>query len=200
MIVHHQNDRVWNYGGGAAYLSIRLNPESVKNTTELQAAIENVKEEIALLDPSIPFEYSFMDQEFEDTFRAEQRMATALNIITMMALLIACLGLFGLAAFSAEQRLKELGIRKVLGAKVSQLVILFSSEFSKLVVIAILLASPVAYFLVAYWLDDFAYKTPIDVWVFVVAAASPLILALLTISFQSLKAAFKNPALSLKDE
>jgi putative ABC transport system permease protein len=93
-----------------------------------------------------------------------------------------------------------LGIRKVLGAKVSQLVILFSSEFSKLVGIAILLASPVAYFLVDYWLDDFAYKTPIDVWVFVLAAASPLILALLTISFQSLKAAYQNPVMSLKDE
>ena len=200
VIVHHQNDRVWNYGGGAAYLSIRLNPESVKNTAELQATIGNVKKEIALLDPSIPFEYSFMDKEFENTFRAEQRMATALNIVTAMALIIACLGLFGLAAFSAEQRLKELGIRKVLGAKVSQLVVLFSSEFSKLVGIAILLASPVAYFLVDYWLDDFAYKTPIEVWVFVVAAASPLILALLTISFQSLKAAYKNPVLSLKDE
>ena len=200
VIVHHQNDKVWNYGGGAAYLSLRLNPNSIKNRENLQAAIENVREEISLLDPSVPFEYSFMDQKFEDTFRDEERMGTALNIITSMALIIACLGLFGLAAFSAEQRVKELGIRKVLGAKVSELVFLFSSEFSKLVSYAILIASPVAYFMVDFWLNDFAYKTPIDITVFVAAAASPLLLALITISFQSLKAANMNPVETLKDE
>ena len=200
VIVHHKNDKVWNYGGGAAYLSLRLNPKAVNNTVDLQAAIENVREEIALLDPSVPFEYSFMDQRFESTFRAEQRMGSALNILTSMALIIACLGLFGLAAFSAEQRLKELGIRKALGAKASQLVLLLSSEFSKLVGIAILFGSPVAYFIVVYWLNDFAYRTPIEMWVFVTAAATPLILALLTTSLQSLKAAYKNPVETLKDE
>ena len=200
IMVHHKNDRVWNYGGGAAYLSIRLNPESIKNSEDLQSAIQYVEEQLALLDPSVPFEYSFMDQEFENTFKAEQKMGITLNIITTMALIIACLGLFGLAAFSAEQRLKELGIRKVLGAKVSQLVILFTSEFSKLVVVSILVASPIAYLLVDYWLNDFAYKAPIEIWVFVVAAASPLILAFITISFQSLNAAYKNPVDTLKDE
>ena len=200
IIVHYQNDKVWNYGGGAAYLSLRINPKSIKNREKLQAAIENVREEISLLDPSVPFEYSFMDQKFEETFRGEQRMGTALNIITSMALIIACLGLFGLAAFSAEQRIKELGIRKVLGAKVSELVLLFSSEFSKLVGYAILIASPIAYFMVDFWLSEFAYKTPIDITVFVAAAASPLLLALITISFQSLKAANMNPVETLKDE
>jgi len=200
IIVHHQNDKVWNYGGGAAYLSLRLSPDAINNSADLQVAIETVRKEIALLDPSVPFEYSFMDQDFESTFRAEQRMGSALNILTSMALIIACLGLFGLAAFSAEQRLKELGIRKVLGAKVSQLVLLFSSEFSKLVGLAILVAAPLAYLIVDYWLDDFAYRTPIELWVFVVAAASPLILSLLTISFQSIKAAYMNPVESLKDE
>ena len=200
IIVHHQNDKVWNYGGGAEYLSLRINPLVISDADKLQASIKNVNEEISQLDPSVPFEYSFMDQQFEDTFKSEQRMGTSLNILTSMALIIACLGLFGLAAFSAEQRLKELGIRKVLGAKASQLVFLFSSEFSKLVGISILIAAPLAYFIVEYWLSDFAYKTPIELWVFVVAAASPLLLALTTVSYQSLRAAFKNPVDTLKDE
>jgi len=127
-------------------------------------------------------------------------MSTALNIITSMALIIACLGLFGLAAFAAEQRLKELGIRKVLGAKASQLVLLFSSEFSKLVGLAILVASPIAYLIVDYWLADFAYRTPIEPQVFIMAAISALAIAFITISFQSVRAALKNPVDTLKDE
>jgi len=152
------------------------------------------------LDPTVPFEYSFMDQKFENTFRAEQRMGAALNSFTTVAMISASLGLFGLAAFSAEQRIKEIGIRKVLGAKTSQLVVLFSSEFSKLVGFAILLASPIAYYLVDYWLNDFAYRTPIDIKVFIAAAISALFVAFVTISFQSVRAAFKNPAETLKDE
>ena len=127
-------------------------------------------------------------------------MSTILNIFTGMALIIACLGLFGLAAFSAEQRTKELGIRKVLGAKVSQLVLLFSAEFTKLIMISILIASPIAYFLVDNWLQEFAYRTPIDWWVFVVATASALTIALVTISYQSLTAAYKNPTETLKEQ
>jgi len=200
VIVHHKNDRVWNYGGGASYLSIRLNPEAIKTSNDLKVAVENVGTELALLDPSVPFEYGFMDQEFENTFRAEQKMSSVLNIISSMALIIACLGLFGLAAFSAEQRLKELGIRKVLGAKVAQLVLLFSAEFSKLILIAILLSSPLAFFLVDYWLSDFAYKTPIEIWVFIAAALSALVIAFVTISYQSIRAARMNPVDTLKDE
>lgn len=166
----------------------------------LQLLIENVKKEMVQMDASIPFEYSFMDQEFENTFRFEQRMGTILNIFTLMALIIACLGLFGLASFSAEQRIKELGIRKVLGAKVSELVFLFSSEFTKLILISILLASPIAYFLVDAWLSDFASRTPIDLWVFLVAALSALLISIATTSYQSLSAAYKNPVETLKDE
>jgi putative ABC transport system permease protein len=141
-----------------------------------------------------------MDQEFESTFRSEQRMATVLNMFTFLAVIIACLGLFGLAAFSAEQRMKELGIRKVLGAKVHELMFLFSSEFTKLVLLAIVLASPLAYFLVDYWLSNFAFRTSIDPWVFVVAALSALMIALLTISYQSFSAANTNPTETLKNE
>jgi putative ABC transport system permease protein len=200
IIVHRKNDKVWNYGGGAEYLSLRINPLVINDSEKLQAAIKSVNEEISLLDPSIPFEYSFMDEQFDDTFKSEQRMGTSINILTSMALIIACLGLFGLAAFSAEQRLKELGIRKVLGAKATQLVLLFSSEFSKLVGLAILVASPIAYLLVDYWLGDFAYRTPINIQVFVMAALSALTIALVTISFQSIRAALKNPVETLKDE
>lgn len=200
MMMHHQNDKVWNYGRGASYLSMKLNPASIKNSRDLQLLIENVQEEIAEADESVPFKYSFMDQEFENSFRAERRMSTVLNILTFMTLIIACLGLFGLAAFSAEQRMKELGIRKVLGAKVYQILVLFSSEFTKLIIISILIASPIAYFLVDNWLSDFAYRTSIDIWVFVMATVSALAIAIITISYQSLTTAYKNPVETLKDE
>lgn len=200
MILHNQNDWFWNYGLGPSFLSVRLNPEAVRNSKDLQVVIEDVKKEMASIDESVPFEYSFMDQEFENTFRTEIRMSLILNIFTFMALLIACLGLFGLAAFSAEQRTKELGIRKVLGAKVSELVVLFSSEFTKLILISILLASPIAYFLVDRWLSDFAYRTPIDIWVFIVTTLGALLIAIITIAYQSLSAARANPTETLRSE
>ncbi|MEZ4945450.1 MAG: ABC transporter permease [Cyclobacteriaceae bacterium] len=200
MIIHPDNNLFWYYGFGASYLSMRLNPESVKNTEDLKRVLSEVKASILEIEESVPFKYSFMDEEFEKTFATESRMSTILNIFTGMALIIACLGLFGLAAFSAEQRTKELGIRKVLGAKVSQLVLLFSAEFTKLIVISILIASPIAYFLVDSWLQEFAYRTPIDLWAFVVATASALTIAIVTISYQSLTAAYKNPTETLKEE
>ncbi|GAA4275108.1 ABC transporter permease [Aquimarina gracilis] len=200
VILHQDNDLVWNYQRGLTFLSARLNPNVVKNTRDLQALIDDIKEEMAGMDASILFEYSFMDQEFEETFRTEQRMATVLNIFTVLALIIACLGLFGLTAFSAEQRIKELGIRKVLGAKVSQLALLFSSEFTKLVLISVLLASPIAYFLVDRWLTNFAYRTPIEIWVFAVALLFAVIITIITVSFQTIKIANTNPVNSLRTE
>ncbi|MEP1923734.1 MAG: ABC transporter permease [Ekhidna sp.] len=200
VIIHQLNDRVWDYGRGLSYYSMRINPEKITNSEDLELLIESVKNEMAEVDASVPFEYSFMDQDFENTFRSEQRMGQILNLFTFMALIIACLGLFGLAAFSAEQRTKELGIRKVLGARVSELVITFSTEFTKLILIAILIASPIAYFLVDGWLENFAYRTPIDLWVFAVATMAALVIAIATISFQSLRAANRNPVESLKDE
>lgn len=146
------------------------------------------------------FDYSFMNQDFENTFVAEQQMGLVLNIFTVMALIIACLGLFGLSAFTAEQRVKELGIRKVLGAKMSELVILFTSEFAKLIVISILIAIPIAYFLVDDWLTNFAYRTSIDLWVFVLAAFFALTITIMTVSFQALKSALVNPIESLRTE
>ncbi|MGE0590040.1 MAG: ABC transporter permease [Cyclobacteriaceae bacterium] len=200
MIIHPGNDKFWNYGLGSSFLSMRLNPNVITNTQQLQSVISDVKETIAKLDDSVPFKYSFLDEDFDKTFKSDSRVSSILNIFTGMALTIACLGLFGLAAFSAEQRTKELGIRKVLGAKTSQLVVLFSSEFARLVVIAIFIAAPLAYLLVDNWLEEFAYRTPIEPAVFVAAIFSSLIIAIATISTQSLMAASKNPVETLKEQ
>ncbi len=200
VIIHHQNDKVWDYGAGLSYYSMRLHQESFTNASDVQEVITSVQEEIAQIDPSFPFEYSFMDQDFENTFVTEQQMGLVLNIFTVMALIIACLGLFGLAAFTAEQRVKELGIRKVLGAKMSELVILFTSEFAKLIIISIAIAIPIAYFLVDDWLTNFAYRTSIDLWVFALAAVFALAITVLTVSFQALKSALVNPVESLRAE
>lgn len=126
-------------------------------------------------------------------------MSVVLNLFTLLAIVIACLGLSGLAAFSADQRRKELGIRKLHGASVRQLVFLFSSEFTRLVALSIVIAAPVAYLMTDRWLANFAYRTPMDAWVFVVAGAAALTIAALTVSFQSFSAANANPADVLKD-
>lgn len=200
MVIHHQNDKFWNYGLGNAYLSIRLDPGRVKSRADITAVIDQVKGEMASIDNTIPFEYSFMDQEFESTFRAEQKMGSVLGVFTALALAIACLGLFGLAAYAAEQRKKELGIRKVHGAKVHQLVFLFSLEFARLVTWAVVIASPLAWLLADNWLNRFAHHTNIGPWVFIVAAIGALLIAMATVSFQSLAAAKANPVDTLRSE
>ena len=200
IIIHHENDKVWDYGAGRSFYSMRLDPERVSNQKALLEVIEEVEKQLAEIDPAIPFEFSFMDQDFENTFRSEKKMSSVLNIFTLMALVIGCLGLFGLAAFSAEQRTKELSIRKVLGARISSLVVLFSAEFAKLIVISIAIAAPLAWFLVDYWLSNFAYRTPIDFWVFIASAIGALAVAVGTISYQSIQVTSKNPAETLKDE
>ncbi|MES1196275.1 MAG: FtsX-like permease family protein, partial [Steroidobacter sp.] len=197
---HYQNDWFWNVGQGPSYLSMRLNRSSVRNAADLESVLEKVKTEFAKIDPSVRFEYSFMDQEFENTFRSEQRMGRILSLFTILAVIIASLGLYGLSAFSAEQRMKELGIRKVLGARVHELVFLFSTEFTRLILVAITLASVASYFVVDYWLRGFAYRTTIDLSVFLITALSALAIALLTISYQSLMAAQTNPVDTLKLE
>ena len=200
VILHLENDKVWDFGGGVSYLTMRLNPEVANSGEALNEMIDGIKQQILELDATFPFEYSFMDQDFEASFRSEQRMGKVLNVFTAMAIAIACLGLFGLAAFSAEQRKKELGVRKVLGARVMNLMMLFSTEFTRLVVLSLLIAAPLSYFVVRSWLADFAYKTPIDISVFTLAGLGALIIAWGTISFQSLKAAYRNPIESLRDE
>lgn len=200
VIYHIENPRLPDSGTSPSYLSLRLDKQAASSGRNLQSLIGQIETELATLDSSFPFEYSFMDQSFENSFRNEQKMGGILNVFTVMAVIIACLGLFGLAAFSAEQRTKELGIRKVLGAKVLHLVVLFSSEFTKLVVVSLLIATPVAYYFVDSWLTGFAYKTPINIWVFVAAGVSALLISWATVGFQSLKTARLNPVDALKDD
>ncbi|HNJ29208.1 MAG TPA: ABC transporter permease [Ferruginibacter sp.] len=152
------------------------------------------------LNPNEPFEYNFLDEEFQKNYQAEDRLAGIVGYFTMIAILICCLGLFGLAAFSAEQRVKEIGVRKVLGASVSGIVGLLSKDFLKLVFVAIVIASPLAWYIMNKWLQDFAYRVDISWWVFVVAGIGAVLIAFITIGFQAIRAATVNPVKSLRTE
>ncbi len=152
------------------------------------------------LDPNEPFEYSFLDEDFQKNYAAEERLSAMIGYFTVMAILISCLGLFGLASFSAEQRIREIGIRKVLGASITGIVLLLSKDFLKLVGIAMLIACPVAWLIMHRWLQDFAYRTPISWVVFLVTFLSTMFITLFTISFQAIRAGLANPVNSLKAE
>ncbi len=147
-----------------------------------------------------PFDYEFLDATFDKMYRKEARTAILFRAFSSIALLISCLGLFGLAAFTAERRVKEIGIRKVLGASVASITSLLAKDFLKLVLIAIVIASPLAWYFMNQWLSNFAYRIDIEWWVFAAAGALALLIAFLTVSFQSVKAALANPVKSLKSE
>ncbi|MES1216791.1 MAG: FtsX-like permease family protein, partial [Bacteroidota bacterium] len=148
----------------------------------------------------IPFEYAFVDEEVQKQYKAEITLSNIINSFTLMAILVSCLGLFGLAAFSAEQRSKEIGIRKVLGANVTGIVQLLSKDFLKLVIIAIVIATPVAGWAMSKWLQQFAYRINISWWMFALAGLVAIVIALITVSFQAIKAAMANPVKSLRTE
>jgi putative ABC transport system permease protein len=179
--------------GGSLY--VRILPGA-----DLPQMIGRVEQVYAKLSAEKPFEYYFLDQTFNSIYKAETRLATLFGAFTAFALFIACLGLFGLAAFTAEARTKEIGVRKVLGASVSSIVALLSKDFLKLVLIAIVIASPVAWYAMNRWLQDFAYRIEIEWWVFALAGLLAVGIALLTVSFQSVKAALMNPVKSLRSE
>lgn len=200
IIYHIDNPFLPDSGTSPSYLSLRLNKASVASSKELRNIISEIQSELSVLDNSYPFEYSFMDEAFERSFRDEQRLGQILNVFTTMAVVIACLGLFGLAAFSAEMRIKELGIRKVLGAHTLKLMVTFSSEFTRLVFISLLIAMPLAYYVVQYWLRSFAYKTPVNLSVFILAGAAAMLISWLTIGSQSFKVASENPIKALRNE
>lgn len=162
--------------------------------------LETVRKEWTAAAPGAPFNYSFLDDRFEATFQSEQKTATILGIFSGLTIFVACLGLFGLAIFTAEQRTKEIGIRKVLGASVSQIVNLLSRQFIKPVIIANLIAWPVSWMLMNKWLNDYAYRTDISWWIFIVVAVIGIALTLFTISFQSIRSAIANPVDSLKEK
>ncbi|HEV8269809.1 MAG TPA: ABC transporter permease [Chitinophagaceae bacterium] len=150
--------------------------------------------------PTSPFQYTFLDEDLQKQYEEERTFEKISNSFTVLAILISCLGLFGLAMFTAQQRIKEIGIRKVLGASVTGIVSMLSKDFLKLVFISILIASPLSWWLMSKWLQDFAYKINIGPWVFLLAGMIALLIALLTVSFQAIKAAVVNPVRSLRTE
>jgi len=166
-------------------------------TREAMAGIESLCKK---LNPAFPFTYSFSDQEFQKLYQSEQIAGSLSSIFAVLAILISCLGLLGLVMFTAEQRTKEIGIRKVLGASVTGIVRLMTADFIRLVLIAIVVAIPIAWWAMNQWLDNYAYKTSIGWWTFVLAGGTAVLIALGTISFHAIKAALANPVVSLKSE
>ncbi|MBL4676654.1 MAG: ABC transporter permease [Mucilaginibacter sp.] len=150
--------------------------------------------------PGQPFSYQFLDQEFDRIYREDAKASTLMSSFAIVAVIISCLGLFGLAAFTAERRGKEIGIRKVLGASVSGLVSLLSIEFIVLVLVALVIAAPLAYWLMNIWLQNFAYRISLHWWVFVVAGLTAVLIAFVTVGLQTVKAAIANPVKSLRSE
>jgi ABC-type antimicrobial peptide transport system permease subunit len=165
-----------------------------------QQAIAAVSQQYKKYAGDVPFSYNFLDKSFDDQYKSDQRSGTLFNVFAGIAIFISCLGLFGLATYTAQVKIKEIGIRKVLGATVSGIVKLISKEFLKLVIIAIIIAIPVAWWAMHNWLEGFAYRIHISWWVFVIAGIGALMIALITISFQAIKAAIANPIKSLRTE
>ena len=176
------------------YLSVRIQTDDVGSSLE---KIENIW---AQVNPATPFDYFFLDDTYDQMYRTEMSTNKIVAYFTFLAIFIACLGLLGLAAFTAQQRSREIGIRKVLGASAGQIILLLTRNFALLVVIASALAIPLSWWLLSQWLEDFAYRIDLSIWLFVFAAIGALLLAILTVGFQSLKAALANPVESLKDE
>jgi putative ABC transport system permease protein len=147
-----------------------------------------------------PFEYEVLDQEYAAVYRAEQRVGRMFTTFSLLAILVACLGLLGLAAYAVVQRTKEIGIRKVLGASPASIVLLLSKEFVRLVAFAFLVAAPLAYIAMQRWLDDFAFRIELSWWIFALAGGTALLIALLTVSYQAIRAAMADPVKSLRYE
>jgi putative ABC transport system permease protein len=177
-----------------SYMTVAVNSSNYKSTL---AKMENLWHKDL---PGSPFEYKFLDEEVQKQYDAEISLSNIINSFTLMAILISCLGLFGLAAFSAEQRQKEIGIRKVLGSSVAGVVRLLSTEFVKLVAISFVIATPIAWWGMNKWLQIFAYKISISWWMFAIAGILSILIALFTVSFQAIKAALANPVKSLRSE
>lgn len=181
-------------GSSSGSMAVKLQPGDYSGSV---AAIEDIWNTIA---PGQPFSYRFMDDAFNSTYEAEQNLVRIFITFTILSILIACLGLFGLAAFNAEKRIKEIGVRKVLGASVSQITYKLTVDFLKLVTIAILVSLPIGWFAMNRWLQDFSYRINVSIWVLVLAALLAVTIAVLTVSYQSIKAAIVNPVKSLRTE
>jgi putative ABC transport system permease protein len=184
------NNKDWGFGE----MSVKINGSNAKETI---AEIQSTWKQFA---PDDDFEYGFLDDHFAELYRADNAVSEIVGILAGLAIFISCLGLFGLASFSVEQRVKEIGVRKVLGASVAQIVNLISLDFIRLVLVAFVIAAPLAWYGMNKWLEDYAYKVDVSWWIFALAGFLAVAIALITVSFQSIKAALKNPVKSLRSE
>lgn len=176
------------------YILFKTRSENMPSTLEYIERICNQFE------PYYPFEYHFLDESYDTLYKNERGLGNIFKYFALLAILISCLGLFGLASFVAEQRTKEIGIRKALGAPVSGIVLLLSKEFTKWVLLANIIAWPIAYYVMAKWLQNFPYRMDIGLWIFILAGALAFIIAITTVIFQAVKAALANPVDALRYE
>jgi ABC-type antimicrobial peptide transport system permease subunit len=176
-------------------ITVRLKPGM-----PVRDALAQVESVFKKMNPAAPFDYKFTDEEYARKFSDEERIGTLASIFAGLAILISCLGLFGLASFTAEQRIKEIGIRKVLGASVVDLWVLLSKDFVGLVGVSLLIAAPIAYYMMYKWLENYEYRSQISWWIFALTALCALLITLLTVSYQSIRAALANPVKSLRNE
>ncbi|MFD1145192.1 ABC transporter permease [Larkinella insperata] len=180
------------YNSGAIQVKVKVD--------DAAGVIASMRQKWAAFNPPAPFTYTFLDERFEALYASEQKTGSLFTVFAGISIVIACLGLFGLATFTAEQRTKEIGVRKVMGASSASIVLLLSKDFLKLVLVAVLIAFPVAGWTMHRWLQDFAYRIDLSWWIFALAALLAVGIALLTVSFQSIKAALMNPVKSLRSE
>ena len=195
--LHHKIETMFMFNQtqwGFSNLSVKINGNRAKDALN---HIESVWKKVCV---GIPYEYQFLDDHFKEVYRADSQISTIVGTLAILAIIISCLGLFGLASYAAEKRIKEVGIRKVLGASLQHIVFKLSKDFLKYVLIAALIALPLAWFAVNKWLQDYAYRVEVSWWIFLGAIVLALLIALLTISFQAIKAAVANPVKSLRTE
>ena len=194
--LHNKIDPLFIENSSAYFntILIRINP------TDISGTMTNLENKWRQIDPTGTFDYLFLDEEFDSQYRAEERLSTLFSYFTLIAIFIACLGLLGLASFNAEQKTKEIGIRKVLGASTIKIVLLLSKKFMKWIIMANIIAWPITYFIMINWLQNFAYQTKPGLYLFLLSGIITLIIAMLTVSYQSVKAALANPVNSLKYE